>query len=164
MAILGRQTNEYKVLGIGKVVQVASSTATGLSPSDLIPVQIFHVEACATNTLSQGQNLLWPKLLLARYNPSSTQPNTPQESTSSELKSNISSIPPDEVEDGLLNYGLQVIQLGVFLMQLNDTEAEGDGERSIMNWKMLMLYYQCRSRGMKYAYEAMRFITCVRAL
>ena len=164
MAILGRQTNEYKVLGIGKVVQVASSTATGLSPSDLIPVQIFHVEACATNTLSQGQNLLWPKLLLARYNPSSTQPNTPQESTSYELKSNISSIPPDEVEDGLLNYGLQVIQLGVFLMQLNDTEAEGDGERSIMNWKMLMLYYRCRSRGMKYAYEAMRFITCVRAL
>ena len=164
MSILGRQTNEYKVLGIGKVVQVASSTATGLSPSDLIPVQIFHVEACATNTLSQGQNLLWPKLLLARYNPSSTQPSTPQESTSSELKSNISSIPPDEVEDGLLNYGLQVIQLGVFLMQLNDTEAGGDGERSIMNWKMLMLYYRCRSRGMKYAYEAIRFITCVRAL
>ena len=49
-------------------------------------------------------------------------------------------------------------------MQLNDTEAEGDGERSIINWKVLMLYYRCRSRGMKYAYEAMRFITCVRAL
>ena len=49
-------------------------------------------------------------------------------------------------------------------MQLNDTEAEGDGEHSIINWKMLMLYYRCRSRGMKCAYEAMRFITCVRAL
>lgn len=49
-------------------------------------------------------------------------------------------------------------------MQLNDTEAEGDRERSIITWKMLMLYYRCRSRGMKYAYEAMRFITCVRAL
>lgn len=49
-------------------------------------------------------------------------------------------------------------------MQLNDTEAEGDRERSIINWKMLMLYYRCRSRGMKYTYEAMRFTTCARAL
>lgn len=49
-------------------------------------------------------------------------------------------------------------------MQLNDTEAEGDQECSIINWKMLMLYYRCRSRGMKYTYEAMRFTTCARAL
>ena len=27
-----------------------------------------------------------------------------------------------------------------------------------------MLYFRCRPRGMKYAYEAMRFITCVKAL
>lgn len=107
VAILGRQTNEYKVLGIGKVIQVASN-ATGFSPGDSIPVQIFHVEVCATNILSQGQILLWPKLLLASYNPSSTQASTPQDSTPSELKSNISSIPPDEMEDELLNYGLQI--------------------------------------------------------
>ena len=49
-------------------------------------------------------------------------------------------------------------------MQLNDTEREGDGDRSLINWKMLMLYFRCRPRGMEYAYEAMRFITCVKAL
>lgn len=94
------------------------------------------------------------RLFYFRYNPP----------TPTELKSSISSIPPDEKEDTLLNYGLQVIQLGVFLIQLNDTEAEGDWERSIIHWKMLMLYYRCRSGGMKYAYKAMRFITSVRAL
>ena len=49
-------------------------------------------------------------------------------------------------------------------MQLNDTECEGDGDRSLINWKMLMLYFRCRPRVMKYAYEAMRFITCIKAL
>lgn len=49
-------------------------------------------------------------------------------------------------------------------MQLNDTEKEGDGPRSLVNWKLLMLYFRSRSRGMKYAYEAMRLITCVKAL
>ena len=163
MVLLEQQTNEYKVLGVGKVLHV-EVTSSASSPCEMIPVQIFHVEACATSTMSQGQQMFWPKSLLAKYNPSSTQPSTLQVDTSPDLKSNISSIPPDEKEDRLLNYGLQVIQLGVFLMQLNDTEAEADGERSIINWRMLMLYYRCRSRGMKYAFEAMRFITCVRAL
>ena len=49
-------------------------------------------------------------------------------------------------------------------MQLNDTEKEGDGERSLINWKLLLLYFRSRSRGAKYAYEAMRFITFVKAL
>lgn len=51
-------------------------------------------------------------------------------------------------------------------MQLNDTEKEGDGERCIMNWKLLMLYFRSRSRGKKYAFEAMRLpvITSVKAL
>lgn len=51
-----------------------------------------------------------------------------------------------------MNYTLQVIQLGMFLMQLNDTEKEGDGERCLMNWKLLMLYFRARKRGMKYAF------------
>lgn len=49
-------------------------------------------------------------------------------------------------------------------MQLNDTEAEGDGQRSLRNWKLLMLYFRSRPRGMKYAFEAMRLITFVKAL
>lgn len=49
-------------------------------------------------------------------------------------------------------------------MQLNDTEKEGDGDRSLINWKLLMLYFRSRARGVKYAYEAMRFITFAKAL
>lgn len=64
MVLLEQQTNEYKVLGVGKVSEVTSSASVS---SEEIPVQIFHVEACATSTLSQGQHILWPKALLARY-------------------------------------------------------------------------------------------------
>ena len=54
--------------------------------------------------------------------------------------------------------------LGIMLMQLNDTEKEGDGERCLRNWKLLMLYFRSRNRGMKYAFEAMRLLTCTKAL
>ena len=63
-----------------------------------------------------------------------------------------------------MNYALQCIQLGMMLMQLNDTEKEGDGDRCITNWKLLMLYFRSRKRSMKYAFEAMRLLTCVKAL
>ena len=49
-------------------------------------------------------------------------------------------------------------------MQLNDTQKEGDGERCLMNWKLLMLYFRARKKGMKYAFEAMRLITFTEAL
>ncbi len=49
-------------------------------------------------------------------------------------------------------------------MQLHDTEKEGDGNRNVRNAKLLMLYFRSRPRGTKYAYEMMRFITCVKAL
>lgn len=67
-------------------------------------------------------------------------------------------------EDRVLNYSLQVLQLGTLLMQLHDTEKEGDGERSLRNMKLLMLYFRSRARGMKYAFEILRFLTCVKAL
>ena len=46
-------------------------------------------------------------------------------------------------------------------MQLNDTETEGDGEKSLRNWKLLMFYFRAQPRGMKYAFEAMHFITFI---
>ena len=67
-------------------------------------------------------------------------------------------------QDRILNYGMQVIQLGVFLLQLDDTEREGDGERMMRNWKLLMLYSRSRKRAKKYAFEAMRLITNCYAL
>ena len=46
-------------------------------------------------------------------------------------------------------------------MQLNDTETEGDGQRRLSNWKLLMLYFRSRAREMKFAFESMRFIPFV---
>ena len=71
---------------------------------------------------------------------------------------------PPANDDRVMNYALQCIQLGVMLMQLNDTEKEGERERSLINWKLLMLYFRSRKHHMKYAYEAMRLITCVNDL
>jgi len=101
--------------------------------------------------------VLWPVAMLALYTPPGPAPEQHSRYV-------VSSIPTDFQDDKLFNYGLQVLQLGMMLMQLNDTEHEGDGERSLINWKMLMLYFRCRPRGMKYGYEAMRFITCIKAL
>ena len=44
-------------------------------------------------------------------------------------------------------------------MQLNDTQTEGDGEKSLRNWKLLMFYFRAQPRGIKYAFDAMHFIT-----
>lgn len=131
-----------------------------------MPVYVASVEPFAAGVLVPGKIVFWPFDLLAVYKPPhqhSTTEDRDQEKEQSH-RNVISSIPCGGQEDHRLNYGLQVIQLGVMLMQLNDTESEGDGERSLINWKMLMLYFRCRSRGKKYAYEAMRFITCVKAL
>lgn len=167
MVLLEKQATEHQVLAVGVVGHFSSYEPEVSSSQELLPVNIYHVEAYATRKLSCGQQILWPKTLLASFNPPTTAQASisPQETPSGpELQTSISDIPHSEREDRLLNYGWQVIQLGVFLMQLNDTEAEGDGERSLINWKLLMLYYRCRSRGMKYAFEAMRFITCTKAL
>lgn len=103
--------------------------------------------------------VLWPREFVAIYGE-----RIGEESTHVEPPAPISSIPTHSTEDQRMNYSLQVLQLGVLLMQLNDTETEGDGQRSLRNWKLLMLYFRSRSRGMKYAFESMRFITFVKAL
>ena len=138
---------------MGKVVQ---STA---ELHDHVPVLVAFAEQKASGIFSVGQVVLWPRALVAVYGE-----NTSKEPAAVELPSPISSIPTTISEDRRMNYGLQILQLGVFLMELNDTEAEGDRERSLRNWKLLMLYFRSRPRGMKYAFEAMRFITFVKAL
>lgn len=134
--IVQRQVGEggYDILGVGKVVQ--STTAHS---SDLIPVLVAFTEPKANEMFSVGKVVLWPKALLAIYG---ERIQKEPAATSVEPPSPASSIPTNCTEDRCMNYGLQVMQLGVFLMQLNDTEAEGDGERSIRNWKVLMLYFR----------------------
>lgn len=69
---------------------------------------------------------------------------------------------PKSQPDYLQNYGLWIIQFGLMLMQLNDTEKEGDGERLIRNSKALLLLFRMGKRGKKYAYELFRLISNVK--
>ena len=139
----------YDVLGVGQITDVPQSVSI---PSDMAPVHVAAVEEITGNKLSVGQVVLWPKMYLAT--PAKT---SEQVSQSKPAKGQVE-------EDRLRNYASQCLQLGVLLMHLNDTEKEGDGERCLMNWKLLMLYFRARPRGAKYAFEAMRLITCVKAL
>ena len=116
--------------------------------SSHIQLRVKSIGEVASSLASVGQLVRWPRVNLAVL-------QRPTEMTDND---------DSHDKDGVMNYGLHVIQLGVFLMQLNDTEKEGDGERCLMNWKLLMLYFRARKRGMKYAFEAMRLITFTKAL
>lgn len=159
--VLQTTASGYKVIGVGKVVQIQSKDTV-----DKVAVLVISVEPDAQNMgLIINQTILWPRRLIAIPNvPSNKETTSNTEETSNQNKACQSSTENAPDEDRLFNYASQCIQLGVMLMQLNDTEKEGDGERSIINWKLLMLYFRARKRGTKYAYEAMRVITCVKAL
>ena len=70
---------------------------------------------------------------------------------------------PESRSGHVENYARQILQMGLFLMQLNDTECEGNGNRIVTNWKLL-LFSRSRKKGQKYAFEAMRFISHIKAL
>ena len=155
----------YEVLGVGKVV--ALQDTDDVLAHNVVPVFVVAVEKTSClNILSVGQVVLWPKIHLAIPGSSASNQSQTQEHSSKEASpsSSTASTEPSTTEDRLYNYASQCLQLGVLVMQLNDTEKEGDGERCLMNWKLLMLYFRSRSRGKKYAFEAMRLLTCVKAL
>ena len=159
------------VLAVGKVITPPPNIET--HPGTVL-VYIAHVEAenpqANMHNLCVGQCVIWQQNLLAlcSQNTANNESNKeqPQPHTITKPEATLSDKPPHDAakEDRVLNYGLQVIQLGVLLMLLHDTEKEGDGERNIRNAKLLMLYFRSRQKGMKYAYEMMRFLTCVKAL
>lgn len=105
------RSTDYKVLVVGTVVSLQGTQV----PNDCVPVHVASVETCANCVLVPGQVALWPINLLAVYMPPRTENEDPVR--------NVLSIPSGSQDDRLLNYGLQVIQLGVMLMQLNDTES-----------------------------------------
>ena len=61
-------------------------------------------------------------------------------------------------------YGLNVIELAVFLMQLTDTCAEGDGDRNNVNQKRLLSYFFRFNSFTKYAVEMFTSIAQAEAL
>lgn len=171
VTMLRPQQMGQKIIGTGKVVdlRLPSSSDNVVIPTHNVPVVVSAVESSAEGVISVGQLVLWPReqIVLPRTrSPSSTNAMIHNQDVEqpSKLPSPVSDVDPSAEDDGLMNYALQCIQLGTVLMQLNDTEKEGDGERSLINWKIMMLYFRSRTRGAKYAYEAMRFITFVKAL
>ena len=135
-------------IGTGTIEDQAIDTA-----SSHIQLRITSISSVASSIASVGQLVRWPKATLVAVSSQSPKASNVEENSLSHNE-----------EDRVMNYALQVIQLGVFPMQLNDTEKEGDGERCLMNWKLLILYFRSRNRGMKYAFEAMRLITHTKAL
>ena len=65
----------------------------------------------------------------------------PHPATSRPTSESTMDMSEEDSDDRVMNYALQCIQLGIMLMQLNDTE-KGDGDRCLMNWKVLMLYFR----------------------
>lgn len=149
MVLVQHKDGTYTGIGWAKVVKLVLSDGKDVVVEGKTPVKITSV--LNSDEIKKDQVVIWPSNLLALRQPSIFP--TPQ-----------SDVPPIAKGDGVMNYSLQVLQLGFLLMQLNDTEKEGDGKRSLLNWKILMLYFRCRARGMKYAFEAMRFITMTKAL
>ena len=52
--------------------------------------------------------------------------------------------------------------MGMLLLQLNNTEKEGDGERTIINNKLPLLMFRSTTRSNKYAFEMLRLISKVK--
>jgi hypothetical protein len=114
----------------------------------------------------KGNDVFWPKKLVGRPVQVAAV-SQPLPTDLNQTPTSQPQIPPAEdlkSEDHVMNYALQVMQMGIFFMQLDDTEHEGDGERMMRNWKLLMLYARCSGRSKKYAFEALRLITYCRAL
>lgn len=153
-------------MAVAKILQMDSNQAS----ENLGSLLVFVVMSLLKTVPDlNGKCLRWPKELIAKpvrvleSSGANTVHSTPQEA-SEPLPSPVTDLPIDGQEDRIFNHGLQVLQMGVFLMQLDDTEREGDGERMMRNWKVLMLFNRACKRGKKYAFEAMRLITNCRAL
>lgn len=125
-----QKSEDYKVLAVGKVIEVDAYMSV---PEKHVPVFVAPIQECASGILAPGNLVFWSTDLIAVYKSPTMETAEISQTSNSNLNSNISDIPPSSEEDCYLNYGLQVIQLGMMLMQLNDTEAEGHGERSLPN-------------------------------
>ena len=60
---------------------------------------------------------------------------------------------PGKDEDYVKNYALMITFLSLFLLQLKDTAAEGDGDRNLVNQKVLLGIFKSLNTYSKYAIE-----------
>ena len=59
----------------------------------------------------------------------------------------------NEEDDFVTNYGLCFIFLTILLLQMKDTAAKADGERNLMNQKLLLSVFKSMGAYSKYAFE-----------
>ena len=123
---------------MGKVLSlppnIVTNTGTAL-------VYVAHLEAASLERNTHNLHV-WQENLLALCGQNKTRQEDnkqqPQSEPFTEPEPTISNIAPQDPQKGdrVLNYGLQVIQLGILLIQLHDTEEKGDGECNLRNTKL----------------------------
>jgi hypothetical protein len=91
--------------------------------------------------LQVGKLVKWKKEHLALCKVQAKSKDLTEAKDEEKPPSPISDMPIVKNEEDTVNYSLQVLQLGTLLVQLHDTEKEGDGERSLRNMKLLTLYF-----------------------
>ena len=84
-------------------------------------------------------------------------------------------LPSSEDDDFVKNYTLCFIYLTLVILQLKDTAAEGDGDRNIMNKKLLLsifspldstasMHLKCAWSGMEDKEEILKMTSCKRSV
>lgn len=120
-------TTEKQSMAVGKVLQMDSNQASK-DPESLLHVHII-MSFVKTVPALDGKSLRWPKKLIAKpvriaANPENhTSLNSSPQEASKPLPSPVTDLPANGQDDRVFNHGLQVLQMGVFLMQLDDTES-----------------------------------------
>lgn len=61
----------------------------------------------------------------------------------------------DDIGDGVYNYARVMCHFGALIMEVKDAWSEGDGERMVRCWKLLMPHFKAAGHT-KYALEALR--------
>ena len=67
------------------------------------------------------------------------------------------------IDDGVLAYACAVLSDGMFMLEFRDAIREGDGERAIRCWTVMMLYFKAAQR-VKYALEGFHLLAQIKAL
>ena len=70
----------------------------------------------------------------------------------------------DNDDDYIRNYALCCIFLTILILQMKDTSAEGDGERNLINQKLLLSVFKSLGSYSKYALEMFTSIAQIECL
>ena len=78
--------------------------------------------------------------------------------------SHMPSSPEASKKDDLYNYNCCLISYGLLFTEFLDAIAEGDGDRNLRSWKMLLLHFKNDPGSTKYALEALYYTLQVHSI